>query len=100
MSDWCRDLADALTAILPGAIVVRTSAVDWHSAGLSGQRFEADLALPDCDAATSVEQFANALPNFEFELGARFVADIGVDGVKKYAESCVVIVKALVLDAY
>lgn len=85
-------LSEALVALLPGAVVTRRRAQDWHSATFSGQRLQLDIRMADDDELA--EAFAQSLAEHEFALPHWLVADILVTG----RSGDLLMVEALLLD--
>jgi hypothetical protein len=88
-------LVAQLLQMLPGARLVKCERSDWHSATFAGERVVVKLAHPDVPRA---EEFAIVLPEAEFTLQGRFVADILVSDVLKSEDGAELTVEALILD--
>jgi hypothetical protein len=69
-------LSDALLAMLPGAVAIRSREQGWHSATFSGRRLVLDLRTA---ASTEVvDAFTRQLGGHEFAIPDMLVADIAV----------------------
>jgi hypothetical protein len=88
-------LVAQLLQMLPGAQLVKCERSDWHSATFAGERVV--VTLGHCDAQRA-EDFAWLLPDAEFGLQGRFVADILVSDVLKSEDGAELTVEALILD--
>lgn len=92
-----RTLANAVTALLPEAVIKRRVTHDWHSATFSGHRLVFELASM-CGAA-AIDEFARTISEHEFVLPGLLVADIAL--TKRCAMpdgSTRLVLEALVLD--
>jgi hypothetical protein len=85
-------LAEAITALLPDAIITRQREHDWHSATFSGRRVVLDLK--SAASAGQVAVFAAMLEDHEFSIPDTLVADIALTAQK----GGVLTVEALLLD--
>jgi hypothetical protein len=89
--------SNALIALAPGAVVIRRTERDWHSATFSGKRVVVDLAWDA--AAADVEAFAAMLGEHAFADTDLLVADIGAAGQVRMADGATVLnIEALLLD--
>lgn len=88
-------LAARFRQMLPAAQLVKWECRNWHSATFSGQRLLMTLKHRDRQRA---QDFARSLPNTEFSLPDRFVADIRVSDFVEREGGVDLTVEALLLD--
>ena len=87
----------AIANLLPGTVVARRVARDWHSATFSGQRLVITLHT-DADHPALAE-FVQTISDHEFALAGILVADIAVTAHSGNADgSTHLILEALLLD--
>jgi hypothetical protein len=91
-------LATSLLDRLPGAKLALHQRQEWHSLTFTGERHVIQLRLETADARRQAERFAAALPEVEFTLPRRFVADILVSRIVETAGGVEITVEALVLE--
>jgi hypothetical protein len=90
-------LGDAVSAMLPGGILLRRTEQDWHSASFSGARVKFDFGLPEGHRA-QVAPFEAALSDHEYALPGKLVVDIIVSGQREVPGGLLLIVEALLLS--
>ncbi len=91
-------LIDALAEMLPAAIIEQVTRTDWHSATFSGVRCCIKIVLPGENAAARANEFAAALPDYEFDLRRYIVADIIAKDIAQCGGDVTLTVEALLLD--
>ena len=79
---WLMLLSELLTIAGPFAQLVRHAERPWSSTTFSGARHEFALTFEGMEAVAAGEQFIAALPDHEFQLRGRLVADAGVTSVE------------------
>jgi hypothetical protein len=90
-----RTLVKRLVQMLPDSRLVKCEGRDWHSLGFSGEHVIARLELGD---AARAQHVAKVLPDAEFSLSGRFVADILVSDVVESEGGVILTIEALLLD--
>lgn len=83
-------LLRALQVALPDATLTLLRCRDWYSMTYSGERAEFSVRLKGEDAQARLEALARQLPEREFALPGRIVADIiviGIEGATAFAEA-------------
>jgi hypothetical protein len=90
-------LSNALTALLPGAVIIRRREHGWRSATFSGIRLVLDLQIAGSDAVLA-KNFATMVEDHEFSLPDLLVADIAVTEQRNIGSATALTVEALLLD--
>lgn len=92
-------LVRALQKRLPDAVITVSHQTNWFSMTFAGERLEMFVSLSGIDARQRLQQFADALPDAEFALPGKLVADIAIIKLVTDSNSAILSVEALVLDA-
>jgi hypothetical protein len=92
-------LSTALLALLPGAVISRRRAYDWHSATFSGQRLVLDIVMPRLPEGLCIARLSSQIAAHEFCLPDLLVADILVAESKTAPDGAVLLtIEALLLE--
>ena len=75
---WLQLLNAVLTLAGPAAELVRHSETPWASVTFTGMRHSVVLSLKGADGAAAGEAFIAALPEHEFTLPGKLVADAAI----------------------
>jgi len=78
---WLRILNEVLTLAGPGATFQRHSEKPWASATFSGARHHIVLGFEGADAVMRGETYIDALPDHEFTIPGKLVADASIVAV-------------------
>ena len=93
-------LSQALLALLPDTKITARSERDWHSATFAGIRLRLTLVVPVTTQNSVIKEFCERLPEYEFDLRRRFVADIHIEQQSRLADgSTEIVIEALLIDA-
>ncbi len=84
-----------LLQMLPDSRLVKCERHEWHSATFSGERV---LVTLQQGTAQRIEDFARSLPDADFALPGRFVADIRVSQIAESDNAVELTLEALLLD--
>lgn len=89
----------ALQKRLPDATITVSRQTNWFSMTFAGERLEMFVSLSGIDARQRLDQFADTLPDAEFALPDKLVADIAIIRLATDSNSAILSIEALVLDA-
>lgn len=79
---WLLLLSELLNLAGPAAQLVRHAERPWSSTTFSGARHQFALTFEGCEAVAAGEHLIAALPDHEFRVRGRLVADAGVTAVE------------------
>lgn len=89
----------ALQKQMPDAVITVSRQTNWFSMTFAGERLEMFVSLSGVDARQRLQQFADALPDADFALPGKLVADIAIIRLVTDSSSAILSIEALVLDA-
>ncbi len=91
-------LANALLRLLPGADICMVSERPWYSATFCGAQLSLDITLSGDDHTEIVAKFKHELPEYNFDMPHRIVADIAITGHIENETETRLRIEALLLD--
>ncbi len=93
------DLLRSISALLPSAEICLLSERPWHSLTFSGTQIELSAIISAADRSEVAARFEQILPDGNFNVGNRFVADIAVTNSAAGYNVTRLVIHALLLDA-